>query len=75
MNKPRFNKATLELAAQIVFEYPDWDSAHISDMMATYRESGDKAPCTADQLEDACNLVQKQKSAGADFQTAVANLS
>lgn len=71
MAKPRFSKPTLELAAQVVFEYPEWGDEHIQEMLATYRACGDKPPCTADQLEDACKLLQKQKDAGLNFQEAI----
>lgn len=72
---PPFNRATLELAGQIVFEHPQWTSEHIGDMMATFRECGDTPPCTADQLEDACSLIQKQKESGADLAAAIEHAS
>ena len=73
--KSKFSQATIELAAQIVFEYPEWSSEHIGDMMATYAESGDRPPCSANELEDACNFVQRHKYTGLSFQQVVEELT
>ena len=44
--------AAIDLACQIVYEYEDWSDEHVSDMMQTYIDCGDPAPCTGDELLD-----------------------
>jgi len=48
----RDKKAAIGLACQLAFEYDPCGDEEISDMYQTYRDCGDKPPCSADELQD-----------------------
>ena len=61
---------TIELACQIVFEYPQYANdggETIDEIMRTYNYE-DPAPCNGDQLYSACLHVQESKDAGKSYQ-------
>jgi len=60
-----------EVAGQIVYEYKNWGSEHISDMYATYEAEGRKPPFTIDQLEEYAEKMQSLKDQGKSFGEAV----
>lgn len=62
--------ATL-LAAQIVFEYPDWGSEHCDEMIKSYYTCGDTPPCGYDDLYSLCNRIEKYKNKGHNFDVCV----
>jgi hypothetical protein len=63
-------KDTAQLAAQIVFEYPEWNDEHISEFMKLF-DHDDPAPCTGDELYDACYDMQAIKNTGLSYDDAV----
>lgn len=69
MKKANRKDAVL-LSLQIAYEYPDWGWEHISDMFATYKESGDKPPCTPDELHDLATKASRLKRDGMSFEEA-----
>ena len=64
----RNKKDAIGLALQIVYEYDNWGSEHISDMMATYEDT--KPPCNGNELYDLCNIADTHKKAGLSFKDA-----
>ncbi len=68
-------KEVAEVAAQIVYEYPDWNEAHVNDIMRTYAEVGEIAPCDGDQLYVACNEMQKVKDSGLSYFDAITEVT
>jgi len=67
-------KDTAGLAAQIVFEYPEWGDEHIDDFMRTYSDCGDTAPCDGDELYDASHIANKLKNDGLDYKEVIDRL-
>lgn len=61
------DKELAAVACQIAYEYPDWDSEHVSDMYDSY----DKAPFSFDQLYDATEVAASAKKARKSFDRAV----
>lgn len=57
------------LALQIVFEYENWGDEHVSDMLSTYTETGERPPCTGDELYDLCQMAEKEKKKGLDIES------
>ena len=64
-------KIVIGLACQIVYEYPDWSDQHVSDMLKTYSDNGEKLPCDYDTLIDMCYLADKIKKQGKSYKQAV----
>jgi hypothetical protein len=58
------------LACQIAYEYPEWGEEHVSDMLRTYRENGEKAPCSGDELLDMTVKADALKKQGLKFAAA-----
>ena len=65
------NKNSIGLACQLAFEYenPGWE--HISDMIATYEESGEKPPCNGDTLNDLMLKAVAMKKEGKTFDEVI----
>lgn len=63
------NDAVL-LALQIAFEYENWGPEHVSDMIDTYDATGEKAPCSYDELMDLTLIASKAKREGRSFEEA-----
>lgn len=55
------------VAAQIVFEYPGWGDEHVSDMYNTYRDCGEKPPCSGDELMDLTVAAERLKKSGLTY--------
>ncbi len=56
------------LSLQIVYEYENWGDEHVSDMIQTYKDCGDPAPCTGDMLLHLCEIAESHKSTGKSYQ-------
>ncbi len=54
-------------ACQIVFDYPNWGTEHVADMYATFKETGEKALFSIDDLATCCNMVDKLKAGGKSY--------
>jgi hypothetical protein len=65
-------KEAVELAAQIVWEYPEWTGEHVSDMMATYDKGTE--PCSLSELYDLCTSLQSFKNRGIRSDVAIKEL-
>jgi len=57
-------------ACQLAYEYEDVGYEHISDMYNTYRECGERPPCTADQFEDLTFAALKLRREGKEYEEA-----
>ena len=62
-------KDTVELAAQIVFEYPGWGDEHVGAMLDTYED--ESAPCTYDELMNACGWISEAKKLGHNYNDSI----
>jgi len=60
-------EATIGVACQIAYEYEDWTQEHVSDMYNTYKETGEKPPCSYDELYDATSRAEIFKVKGLNF--------
>jgi len=58
------------VALQVAYEYPDWGEEHVSDMHATYRQTGRKAPFTADDLYEVTIQADALRRAGKSWTEA-----
>ncbi len=58
---------TIGLACQLAFDYenPGWE--HVSDMLATYDETGEVAPCDGDDLHDMMLMAVSLKKEGLSY--------
>jgi len=65
------NRIAINLALQIVFEYPDWGEEHVSDMLSLFETE----PCTFEELRLLCSLVQRLKDQGMDYTEIIKELN
>lgn len=67
----QYSRDTLELAAQVVFDYPSWGDEHCYEMIETYQHTGEEPPCTSDELYYACQKVAAKKREGLGYMACV----
>lgn len=67
-------KDTIGLALQLEWEYPDWGDEHVTDMIRTYTDNGEKAPCSMDTLNDWAIKARRLHRQGLDYAAAEAQL-
>ena len=65
------NRIAINLALQIVFEYPDWGEEHVSDMLSLFGTE----PCTFEELRLLCSSVQTLKDKGMDYTEIIKELN
>ena len=53
----------LNLALQIVFEYPDWNDEHVSEVLDLFETE----PCDFGELRSLCSSVQTLKDEGLEY--------
>ena len=58
------------LALQISFEYPDWGDEHISEMLQTYKHTGEPVPCNYTELQDLAVKADRLKREGKSYNEA-----
>lgn len=63
------------LAAQIVYEYPDWNCEHCHDMIQSYDDTGEHPPCDVDDLYSLCHRIAELQRKGHDFHEATERLT
>lgn len=67
-------KTAIGVALQIAYEYPKWGSEHVSDMLATYDSTGERAPCDYDELMELTSAADALRRHGKTFSEAQAEL-
>lgn len=68
--KLRNPEKAVGVACQIAFEYDNVGWEHVSDMYATYRECGERPPCSADDLGDLTFEAVRLRQDGKSYEEA-----
>ncbi len=68
------NEILIGTALQIVFEYPDWTDEHVSEMYATFKETGDRVNFSSTDLMDMATKADKLKAEGMSWDEAEKSL-